>query len=656
MNYDEWKDELNRTFPEQEKNTMADPADQTAETNFDVAGHAEENNAGMTGQVEETNAGTPAQADETNTGMAGRTMDNIAASDGMTATETTASDGMTAAGTTVSDGQVNATSNNGTAPAEQTAAGQNAQSESVTYSWVNPKLQTERSRDDVHADRSDYQWRASDSQSRAAGQTSDGTAGGNNGTQRSTYQTGGNSSSYSSSAASDRRVKKPQGRKPVSGGKKWMRMIAMALVFGLVAGSVMFGVNRAGNALFGSGAQKADTAAAKSFNKVETTKTSESTDNLDEALNASTKTEGDAAYAGTVAEVAANAMPSLVTISTMSVQEMQSFFGGTQQYEVEGAGTGVIVGQNDTELLIATNEHVVSGATEVTVGFADEQAVEAFIKGTDPSNDLAVVGVRLEDIPQETMDKIKVVAIGNSDDLVLGEQVVVIGNALGIGQSVTSGYISGFDRELELSDETGMNTLVSSGLIQTDAAINAGNSGGALLNMRGELVGINEAKSSSAGGATVDNVGYSIPISKAEPILQELMTLETKDKVSEEEKGYLGIRCADVNQETSQRYNIPVGVYVREIGENSPAAEAGLMEGDVITKIDGKIVSQYADLEAALNYCKAGETIEVIVQRQANGTYEEQTLSVTLGKQAVLDNLSSDEETQRNVQAGPNGD
>ena len=174
--------------------------------------------------------------------------------------------------------------------------------------------------------------------------------------------------------------------------------------------------------------------------------------------------------------------------------------------------------------------------------------------------------------------------------------------------------------------------------------------------MRGELVGINEAKSSSAGGATVDNVGYSIPISKAEPILQELMTLETKDKVSEEEKGYLGIRCADVNQETSQRYNIPVGVYVREIGENSPAAEAGLMEGDVITKIDGKIVSQYADLEAALNYCKAGETIEVIVQRQANGTYEEQTLSVTLGKQAVLDNLSSDEETQRTVQAGPNGD
>ena len=574
---------------------------------------------------------------------------------------------------------------------------QTSSAEPVTYSWVNPKLQSGRNTENHESEYSNYQWRASDSQRRSydsgshtssqTGSYSEGSntsqqgtySGGSSTSQQGTYSAGNNTEqkgtySYSTgesagrrtgsagnvnggAGTSDRRVRKARKGKPVSAGRSWARTIAMALVFGLVAGSVMFGVNRAGNAIFGSNAPKVETSSSKSYTKVATTKTTDKTDNLSDALDASTKTEGDAAYPGTVAEVAANAMPSLVTISTMSVQEMQSFFGGTQQYEVEGAGTGVIVGQNDTELLIATNNHVVEGATEVTVGFVDEKAVEAFIKGTDPSNDLAVVGVKLKDIPQETLDAIKVVAIGNSDDLVLGEQVVAIGNALGYGQSVTSGYISAFGRELQLSDESG-STVVSSDLIQTDAAINAGNSGGALLNMRGELVGINEAKSSSSGmgEASIDNVAYSIPISKAEPILQELMTLETKDKVAEEEKGYLGIRCADVNQETSERYNIPVGVYVREIGENSPAAEAGLMEGDVITKIDGRIVNQYADLEAALDYCKAGETIEVIVQRQANGAYEEQTLSVKLGKQAVLDNLSSDQEMEQNMQSGQNGD
>ncbi|MBR0396783.1 MAG: trypsin-like peptidase domain-containing protein [Eubacterium sp.] len=647
MNYDEWKEEMNRTFSEPENSVSSEAAEQPEQVSTPDADHPAEG-AAEAGQAAAEE--TPAEYIAEDAAQAGQAAD--AAQAGQAADANPAG-----ADTTAAEQPEQSVS-------EQMSAEQNDRVEPVTYSWVNPKLQTGRNRENMHAGHSDYQWRASDSQGTntytSGSQSVNASGSGSTGTQGGSYSDRNSSAQYTGSVngtakSADRRVKRTKSRKPAGAGSRWMRTIAMALVFGLVAGVVMFGVNRAGNALFGSNAQKADTAAAKSYTKVETTKTSESS-NLDDALDASTKTEGEQAYAGTVAEVASNAMPSLVTISTMSVQEMQSFFGGTQQYEVEGAGTGVIVGQNDTELLIATNDHVVDGATEVTVGFIDEQAVEAYIKGTDPSNDLAVVGVKLEDIPQETLDQIKVVAIGNSDDLVLGEQVVVIGNALGIGQSVTSGYISGFDRELELADETGMNTLVSSGLIQTDAAINAGNSGGALLNMRGELVGINEAKSSSAGGATVDNVGYSIPISKAEPILQELMTLETKDKVSEEEKGYLGIRCADVNQETSQRYNIPVGVYVREIGKDSPAAEAGLIEGDVITKIDGKIVSQYADLEAALDYCKAGETIEVIVQRQTNGSYEEQTLSVTLGKQAVLDNLSSDEEMQRNMQTGPNGD
>ena len=553
-------------------------------------------------------------------------------------------------------------------------AGVSEQQSSVTYSWVNPKLQTSRNSGQSENGGSDYRWTSAPGSTQAgrdyrqaqAGFGQSGQASGQQsaeggfqqntqGNFRQTAQDGYGYGTQQTKAGKTRRTGSGRNRRPVSGGRKWARLVAMALVFGLVAGSVMFGVNRAGNAIFGKG-QKADVTTSQSYKKVATTATTEkSGDDLNTALDDSTKTEGEKAYAGSVAEVANNAMPSLVTISTMSVQEMQSFFGGTQQYEVEGAGTGVIVGQNDSELLIATNNHVVEGATEVTVGFVDEQVVEAFIKGTDPNNDLAVVGVKLSDIPEETMNAIKIIVIGNSDDLVLGEQVVAIGNALGYGQSVTSGYVSAFDRELELSD--GVGTFVSSGLIQTDAAINSGNSGGALLNMRGELVGINEAKASGSGsGASVDNVGYSIPISKAEPILEELMNLETKEKVADDEKGYLGIRCADVNEETSMRYNIPVGVYVREIASDSPAGDAGLVVGDVITKIDGRTVSAYSDLELALDYCKAGETVEVVIQRQENGMYTEKTLSVTLGESSVLERLSDSEEPERSRQMEGYGD
>ena len=223
-------------------------------------------------------------------------------------------------------------------------------------------------------------------------------------------------------------------------------------------------------------------------------------------------------------------MPSVVTISTMSVEEMRSFFGGTQQYEVEGAGTGVIVGENDSELLIATNNHVVEGATSLSVGFIDESTAEAEVKGSDADNDLAVVSVKLSDISSDTMNQIKIASIGDSDDLELGQQVVAIGNALGYGQSVTCGYVSALNRSLTLTDENGT-TINSTGLIQTDAAINPGNSGGALLNMKGELVGINEAKSSSTpDGSSVDNIGFAIPIDKAEESLKDLMNLPTREK------------------------------------------------------------------------------------------------------------------------------
>lgn len=343
--------------------------------------------------------------------------------------------------------------------------------------------------------------------------------------------------------------------------------------------------------------------------------------------------------AGSVAVVAYEAMPSLVTISTMSVQEMQSFFG-TQKFEAQGAGTGVIVGENDTELLIATNNHVIEDAQEVSVGFIDEEVAEAKIKGTDRESDLAIVAVKLEDIPEDTMSQIKTATIGDSDALVLGEQVVAIGNALGFGQSVTSGYVSAFNRELDLSD--GYNDFVSSGLIQTDAAINSGNSGGALLNMKGELIGINEAKSAyTSSGVTVDNVGYAIPMSKAMPILEDLMNQTTREKIPEDEQGYLGVSLVNISDEFAQLYGTPQGVGFAEVVEGSPAAEAGAMKGDILTEFNGKKVSTVDEVMDEIGYYKSGEEIELTVLRADNGEFKEKKLSVTLGTEEVIKSLQS---------------
>ena len=411
--------------------------------------------------------------------------------------------------------------------------------------------------------------------------------------------------------------KKITEKKGMTTGRKWASLIAMALVFGLVAGGTMFGVNTAAEHL--TGRDKAQ------IGQTQTT-----------SADASSDTSGSGQ--GTVSEVAANAMPSLVTISTMTVEEMRNFFGGTQQYEVEGAGTGVIVGENDTELLIATNYHVVEGATSLSVGFVDEQSAEAQVKGTDVDNDLAVVSVKLSDIPDDTMDQIKIATIGDSDELQLGDQVVAIGNALGYGQSVTSGYVSALDRDLTLTYEDGT-TITSTGLIQTDAAINSGNSGGALLNMNGELIGINEAKSSStSSGASVDNIGFAIPIDKAQSILQEMMNQETREKVDEDQASYLGIQGSDVSAEVSELYGVPSGVVVEEVVENGPAAEAGIQKGDIITEFDGRTISSMEQLQQTLEYYAAGEEVDVTVQRSDNGAYQEQTLTITLGSAAELQN------------------
>ena len=409
------------------------------------------------------------------------------------------------------------------------------------------------------------------------------------------------------------KTKKVREKKPMTTGKKWVTVVAMALVFGLIAGGTMFGVNAAGNYLAGNDS---------SSDQVGQTQTTSSDSN---------SSSSDGSGQGTVAEVAKNAMPSVVTISTMSVEEMRSFFGGTQQYEVEGAGTGVIVGENDTELLIATNNHVVEGATSLSVGFIDEESVEGEVKGTDVNNDLAVVSVKLSDIPEDTMNQIKIATVGDSDDLQLGDQVVAIGNALGYEQSVTSGYVSALDRDLTLTDQSGT-TINSTGLIQTDAAINEGNSGGALLNMKGELIGINEAKSSSTStGSAVDNIGFAIPIDKAEESLQQLMNLKTREKVDASQASYLGIRGEDVSAEASELYGIPTGAVITEIVENGPADQAGVKKGDILTELDGRSISSMAQLQDVLQYYAAGETVDLVVQRSDNGEYQAQTLSITLG-------------------------
>lgn len=401
----------------------------------------------------------------------------------------------------------------------------------------------------------------------------------------------------------------------MSAKKKWSMLIAMAVVFGLVAGLVMFGVNTAANHIAGTGD-------APSENDVVTDDTEDNSTASANISSAGTKTP---------VQVAKEAMPSVVTISTMSVEEMRNFLGGVAEYKVQGAGTGVIVGENDTELMIATNNHVVEGASTLSVGFIDNSTASAALKGADPDNDLAVIAVDRSDITDDTMSQLKIATVGDSDELELGEQVVAIGNALGYGQSVTVGWVSALNRDITLTDENGV-AINSTGLIQTDAAINPGNSGGALLNMDGELVGINEAKTGTTPtGISVDNMGFAIPIDKAEDSLKELMSLPTRDKVDASHASALGIEGQSVTSDLTQLYGIPGGVIVASVVENGPADQAGIQKSDIITELDGRSVGNLEQLQNALQYYAAGETVDVVVQRLNGQSFEAQTVSVTLG-------------------------
>ena len=328
-----------------------------------------------------------------------------------------------------------------------------------------------------------------------------------------------------------------------------------------------------------------------------------------------------------VSQVVGEAMPAVVAVASTAVYQMPDFGfgwffgGGSQSYEVPSSGSGIIIGENDTELLIVTNNHVVQDTVSLKITFVDDTAVDAAVKGTDPDTDLAVISVPLDQIPQETKEKIAVARLGDSDGLKVGQGVIAIGNALGYGQSVTVGYVSALNREIKTSDG---NTRV---LLQTDAAINPGNSGGALLNMKGEVIGINAAKYSST---EVEGIGYAIPVSSVQDILDELMNRKTRSEVAEEKRGYLGIQGTTVDEDAATAFGMPKGVYVYKILKDGAAADSQLREKDIITKLDGMTVKSMQELQKFLKGYETGETIELLVQRQEDGQYKEIQIPVTL--------------------------
>lgn len=321
-------------------------------------------------------------------------------------------------------------------------------------------------------------------------------------------------------------------------------------------------------------------------------------------------------------DVVEEVMPAMVSILNKYTERI-TYFGQPIEQEGEAGGSGIIVGENDTELLIATNYHVIENAKQLTVHFIDDSDVKAVVKGSDPDMDLAVIAVKLSDMDEDTLDAIRIAKLGDSDSLKLGESVIAIGNALGYGLSVTGGYVSALDREVEMDDGS------KGTFIQTDAAINPGNSGGALINMQGEVIGINSNK---IGGTIIEGIGYAIPISAAEPILSDLMSYETREKVEDSQVGYLGIIPQTVTTDAAELYGMPEGVYISQVEEGTPAAEAGLLKGDIIKKIDTRKVSTAEELREQLKYYEAGETIEITVMRSVEGEYEERTVSVTLGE------------------------
>ena len=408
--------------------------------------------------------------------------------------------------------------------------------------------------------------------------------------------------------------KTPKKKKEHKKMPKAVAVTGLALMFGVVSSATFLTTNYVGTKVL----------------KLGTTQKSTSTTSTSAVTSNASLTKTSSVVTSDVSSVVENVMPSIVSITNMSVQEVQNFFGGTSKQESESAGTGIIISQNDSELLVVTNNHVVAGSNTLTVTFADGNSVEANIKGTDSEYDVAVVAVPLDSISEDTKKAISVATLGDSTELKVGEPAIAIGNALGYGQSVTTGVISALNRSVsETNETTGETTESSVKLIQTDAAINPGNSGGALVNASGEVVGLNSSK---LVGDSVEGVGYAIPISDVSDLIENLMNQETKTKVAEADQGAIGIKGMSVSTEYSQQLNMPEGVYVSEVTKGGGAEKAGMTRGCIITGINGTTVSSMDDLQEQLQYYAKGDEVELTIQvPQSNGEYQEQSVNVTLG-------------------------
>lgn len=437
--------------------------------------------------------------------------------------------------------------------------------------------------------------------------------------------------------------------------KKGLTLSLCAVLAGVLAAGSFEGVNK----LAGwSGATTVEAASNKDETTLTYAKSEKKDADASDSKSDTGKDTGSTAKGNLdVSEIASEALPSIVSITTKSVQEVQNYFGmygmygyapQQQEQEVEGSGSGIIVGKNDDELLIATNYHVVEGADTLSVAFTDGNAVEASVKGFDEERDLAVVSVSLDDIKDDTMDAISIAKIGSSDDLKVGEQVIAIGNALGYGQSVTTGIVSAKNRRMDSDNNTVTDGSDDSSdgvnLIQTDAAINPGNSGGALLNMEGEVVGINSAKLAST---EVEGMGYAIAISDVTDILQNLMNETSRDKLDDSEHGVLGIKGSSVSSEAVQMYGIPAGVFVKKVTEGGAADKAGLKANSVITEFNGKTVSSSDQLIEYLSYYEPDEEVELTVQVPHGTSYKEETVKVTLDENTDADDSDDNDKDSK---------
>lgn len=436
-----------------------------------------------------------------------------------------------------------------------------------------------------------------------------------NGQAQGQWNSAGNQA-RANSKKKQKKQKAPKEKKQHGFGMTVVKCASLALVFGLVSSTVFYGTGLAFKYTTGSNDTKTESVQEQDGGKQE-----KITDNKGSLPATSVST---ASAVTDVSDIVDNVMPSIVSITNMGQEEYGDFFGRRIVQDTESAGSGIIIGQTEEEIYIATNNHVVANSNQLTVNFIDDKTVTAVIKGTDSSTDLAVISVAVKDIPSETLEKIKVATLGSSSDIKVGQSAVAIGNALGYGQSVTTGVISAVDREVTVEDETG--TAITNDLIQTDAAINPGNSGGALLNMNGEVIGINSVKYSDT---QVEGMGYAIPISAAEPIINNLITREVVD---ESNSSYLGVSGQDVTSDLAMNFGMPEGLYVTLVKENSAAAQAGIKKGDVITQFDGRDVKSMDSLQEIMQYYAAGTEVEITIQTNQNGEWQEQKLSVKLGR------------------------